>query len=227
MILIGLDDTDNLHSRGTGRLARRIADALSAEYPVIGVTRHQLYKHPSVPCTKKNSAACISLKGPPSDIPDLAEVITSMMVEDFQQGSDPGLCIAAGISEPVIGYGHMVKTSLVRQHQARTLAQEHQLFLRGLGGNEGGVIGALAAVGLAADGSDGRYIRVGRVRELEGLLPISEILQAGVDSVQTLQGEVIEEGWVQAEKLRPARRKDRPVLFVERQADRWLALKVD
>mgnify|MGYP000273024857 CR=1 FL=1 len=57
MLFIGLDDTDNLESRGTGHLARQIAATLSADYSVLGVTRHQLLLDPRVPCTKNNSSA--------------------------------------------------------------------------------------------------------------------------------------------------------------------------
>jgi len=61
MLFIGLDDTDTLESRGTGRLARRIAAALAADYSVLGVTRHQLLVDPRVPCTRNNSSAAIAL----------------------------------------------------------------------------------------------------------------------------------------------------------------------
>jgi len=57
MVLIGMDDTDNLESRGTGSLARQVAAALAADYTLLGVTRHQLLKDPRVPCTKNNSSA--------------------------------------------------------------------------------------------------------------------------------------------------------------------------
>jgi hypothetical protein len=60
-VFIGLDDTDNLESRGTGWLARDIAAELSADYPVVGVTRHQLLVDPRVPYTSHNSSAAITL----------------------------------------------------------------------------------------------------------------------------------------------------------------------
>jgi len=61
MVFIGLDDTDALESRGTGYLARQIAAALATDYPVLGVTRHQLLRDPRVPCTRNNSSAAIAL----------------------------------------------------------------------------------------------------------------------------------------------------------------------
>ena len=61
MIYIGIDDTDNLNSRGTGRLARNIAAALSSDFTVLGVVRHQLLQDPRVPFTSHNSSATILL----------------------------------------------------------------------------------------------------------------------------------------------------------------------
>ena len=63
-IYIGMDDTDNLESRGTGHLARTIAQELAAEYQLLGVTRHQLLVDERVPYTSHNSSAVIELEVP-------------------------------------------------------------------------------------------------------------------------------------------------------------------
>ena len=89
------------------------------------------------------------------------------------------------------------------------------------------MIGALAAIGLAASGDDGRYVQVGSIRDLEGLLPIADVLSAGITSVKTLDSEPVTEGLVLTDKLRPARRGGQAVLFVERQDDHWLPLKLN
>ena len=92
---LSIDDTDSLNSRGTGRLARAIADTLGQEYPVTAVTRHQLFVHESIPYTSHNSCAVIHI-GPTA--PDQAERIFSIarrvMLEDFVEGSDPGIALA-------------------------------------------------------------------------------------------------------------------------------------
>ena len=67
MLIIGLDDTDVLGTRGTGYLARTIAGVLAETYPLLGVTRHQLLVHPQIPCTKNNSCAGILLDAPAAD----------------------------------------------------------------------------------------------------------------------------------------------------------------
>jgi len=228
MIWIGLDDTDNLQSRGTGRLAREIAATLAAEYPVLGVTRHQLLVDPRVPYTSHNSSAAIALDVDGDlNLPALFERLCKMILADFQPGSDPGLCLAAQAPEAITEFGRRAQRELVHQAEARRLAQEQNLLLAGLGGTQDGVIGALAAVGLAACGEDGRYLLVGDIRSLAGLQPVEALLQAGVDAVRTLDGHLVETGWVQADKIRPARRGSRPVQFVDWQEGHWQPLKLD
>lgn len=228
VIFIGMDDTDNLESRGTGSLARQIASTLAAEHYVLGVTRHQLLMDARVPYTKKNSCAAIVLEanGGPQD-EALLEQVSALMLADYQVGSDPGLCLARNVPDAITNFGRRVQRKLVVQGEARALAAAHGLSLVGLGGDEDGVIGALAAVGLAASGDDGRYVLVGRSRELSGMLPVSALLQAGISAVQTLDGQPVTDGLVFADKLRPARRAGRSVAVVEWLGDHWLPLKLD
>ncbi len=228
MLLIGLDDTDNLESRGTGHLAREIAAALAAEYPLLGVTRHQLLVDPRVPCTRNNSCAAIALDVDGDVDPGaLFARVRAWMLEDFQAGSDPGLCVAHAVPAAVTEFGRCAQHELVVQDEARALAAQHGLLLQGLGGDEDGVIGALAAVGLAATGEDGRYVLVGRSRELMGLQPVSALLAAGIATVQTTEGVPVTEGLVQTDRLRPARRGGRPIAVVEWAGEHWLPLKLD
>ena len=228
MYLIGLDDTDNLESRGTGHLAREIATALAADYPLLGVTRHQLLVDDRVPCTRNNSCAAIALDiNGDHDPAILLERVRDLMLADFQPGSDPGLCVAHTVPAAITEFGRRVQKNLVSQDEARALAAAHGIPLVGLGGDEDGVIGALAAVGLAACGEDGRYVLVGHSRELTGLQPVSEIVAAGISAVRTVTGEPVSSGLVLTDKLRPARRTGRPILVVEPAGEHWLPLKLD
>ncbi len=228
MFFIGLDDTDNLESRGTGHLAREIAAALAVDYQVQGVTRHQLLFDSRVPMTKKNSCATIVLNGTGSyDHTALLERVRVLMLSDFHPGSDPGLCVTRIVPTAITAFGRRAQRELVTQAEARELAVKHNISLLGLGGDEDGVIGALAAVGLAAPGADGRYVLVGRSRELTGLQPVSAVLAAGVSAVRTLDGQTVTTGLIQTDKLRPARRGGEPILFVEHNGDHWLPLKLD
>ncbi len=228
MLFIGLDDTDTLESRGTGHLARMIATALAADYPVLGVTRHQLLVDSRVPCTKNNSCAAIGLDVDGDlDPATLMNRVRALMLADFQPGSDPGLCVAREVPAAITEFGRRTQRQLVEQHEARELAAAHGLLLEGLGGDEDGIIGALAAVGLAACGDDGRYVQVGRARELSGLQPVSALLEAGVVAVQTTDGQPVTEGLVLTERLRPARRSGRPIAVVQWTGEHWLPIKLD
>jgi hypothetical protein len=150
-----------------------------------------------------------------------------MMMDDFQVGSDPGLCVSATSSAEIADFGRRAQREIVTQAEARTLAERYGLLLVGLGGDESGVIGALAAVGLAASGEDGRYVLVGRSRELSGLQPVSALLVAGIVAVQTADGQPVAEGLVQTDRLRPARRGERPIAVVEWAGDHWQPLRLD
>jgi len=228
MYYIGLDDTDTLASRGTGHLAREIAAALATDYASFGVTRHQLLVDPRVPCTKNNSCAAIAVEADGTVGPaELLERVGAMMREAFEPGSDPGLCVAASVPMKVTAFGRRAQHQLVTQEEARALAAASGIPLLGLGGDGGGVIGALAAVGLAASGEDGRYVLVGRARELTGLQPVAALLAAGGTAVQTQSGEPVTDGLVQCDRLRPARRGGRPVAVVEWEYDHWMPLKLD
>jgi len=241
IVLIGLDDTDNLESRGTGRLARALAAELERDYTVLGVTRHQLLVDPRVPYTSHNSSAAVALQAPEgTDLPGLFERVKAFMLADFQPGSDPGLCLAAqdagdlppsgapsGIPDEVIAFGRRAQRELVSQDEARALAARCGLLLEGLGGSQDGVIGSLAAVGLAASGQDGRYLLLGRIRELSGLQPVAAVLETGISAVRTQDGAPVEEGLVLADKLRPARRNGLPVQYVAWDKDHWTPLKLN
>jgi tRNA(Ile2) C34 agmatinyltransferase TiaS len=228
MIFIGLDDTDTAESRGTGHLARAIAAELAKDFEIAGVTRHQLLLDPRVPCTRNNSCAAIAIAVNGNlDERTVAERVQALMLADYQPGSDPGLCVARVVPGAVVEFGHRAKSSLVTQEEARSLASVYGLSLAGLGGDEDGVIGALAAVGLAATGEDGRYVLVGRSRELTGLQPVQAILEAGIVAVQTIDGQPVETGLIQTDKLRPARRGGQPIAVVEWDSDHWLPLKLD
>ena len=133
MILIGLDDTDVLESRGTGHLARDIAAQLSASYDLLGVTRHQLLLDPRVPCTKNNSCSAILLDGcQEPDLDELLRQVKTLILADFQVGSDPGLCIATvPMTAAIVDFGRRAQQEIVTQDRARALAEQHQIRLLG------------------------------------------------------------------------------------------------
>src|SRR5205823_2316635 len=62
-LLVGVDDTDNLVSSGTGQLVQRLVARLQGLEvgTVLGATRHQLLVDPRIPYTSHNSSACIAM----------------------------------------------------------------------------------------------------------------------------------------------------------------------
>ena len=224
-LYLGIDDTDTLESRGTGRLARMIAAELTRSYVVTGVTRHQLYVHPSIPYTSHNSSAVIHIRD--ADNGAGAEVFATakeLMLADFIEGSDPGICVAADreVGSDLCRFGFSAKESVVTQEQARSLARQAGILLEGLGGTEDGVIGALAGIGLAASGNDGRFVMKGTTRSLRGSQTVAAILAAGVDRVMIPDGTAVGEGVVVLRKFpKPAFIGGEAVLVVEADGDTY------
>jgi len=158
---------------------------------------------------------------------NLFDRVRSIMENDFQIGSDPGLCITDHVPEEVIAFGKKVKSEFVYQVEALNLAKKHNIRLAGLGGTCDGIIGSLAAVGLSASGEDGRYVQVGKLRELSGEQSFEVLRKAGIAEIRTMDGKIVTSGETIADKLRPARRQKKPILFVQMINDQWEAIKLD
>lgn len=231
-IYVGVDDTDNLESRGTGRLARGIAQDLSQKYGIYGVTRHQLFVHPDIPYTSHNSAAVIHVEAPEgTDTFPIFSRVRELMLADFVPGSDPGLCVAqaSNITQDMVSFGRSAKSVIVTQQQARTIAKDAGALCVGLGGTEGGVIGAVAGIGLASTGNDGRFLMKGRARDLKGSISrLSDVIASGIDRVETTDGRILSGGEVDlGRSANPSFVTGKAVLYVEVQDGRYVALKRD
>lgn len=221
MIYVCVDDTDNLNSRGTGRLARAIAAKLSEKYPLAGVTRHQLYVHPDIPFTSHNSCAVIHLDTDDKDgMDDIFQIAKKEIYDDFIEGSDPGLSVAheSQIKPSLIAYAKDAKDTVLTQEKARTLAKNLNIRLEGLGGTEDGVIGSMAGLGLAYAGNDGRFLLKDNIRDLLGPQPVEKLIDAGIDAVYTLDGRVVTEGLVlnaEGKSVKPCPVNGQCILFVD------------
>ncbi len=198
-VLVGIDDTDNLTSPGTGWLAQRLQRELASQNlgEPLGVTRHQLLLDPRVPYTSHNSSACLALATPGAPNLDAIEGCAAQFLRDHAaEGSDPGLAITptdvAQIDRGALGdFGSAVKREIIEQTAARTLAAQHGVRLSGHGGTEDGVIGALAAVGLHLHGSDGFFVWMPGIRDLRpGWCSYQHLMQTvPVDDARTLDGD--------------------------------------
>lgn len=223
MIYVGIDDTDVAGSRGTNQLARLLVSALAADFRCRRIVRHQLLEDPRVPCTTKNGSASITLEPlGPGTLDNLAARLRQEMLSWFVDGSDPGLCVTSSVPPAVIEFGRRCKCEFVLQEEAHEIAGRHEILLEGLGGTRDGVIGALAAVGLAAMADDGRVVQLADwPDDVSGVKPIDFLLQRGVTVRFHENGNRIDHGLVDVGKrLRPNRRNGETVLFVEQPKNR-------
>ena len=222
--LIGIDDTDNLESRGTGFRARMLGEALAERglARVSAITRHQLLVAPEIPYTSHNSSACLSAEA--ADRAAVIAVCRAFLVAESAAGSDAGLCVAAwdAVDAQAQAFGQRAKVEIVTQAEALARAAGAGVFLEGLTGTHGGVIGALAAVGLRVGGDDGRFLWLPGLRELGGTCTVGELFERGhIDEVQDEAGVALPSStrvdvgaWV-----RPVLRAGKAVLLVEEVAD--------
>ena len=94
-LLIGIDDTDNLESRGTGYRARQLGQRLAGgDSRVRGISRHQLLVDDRIPYTSHNSAACLELETVSARLDSIAELAREFLQRESAAGSDAGLCVA-------------------------------------------------------------------------------------------------------------------------------------
>jgi len=226
-LLIGIDDTDDLDSRGTGYLAQvllaRLRD-LGLGGPV-GATRHQLLVDPRIPYTSHNTSACIAWRT--ATVGDEAAVIAEagrFLETVTAPGADPGLAVvarprlASAHSEALTAYGLRAKVDVLAREEAVELAARAGVHLSGHGGTQDGIVGALAAVGLHLSGDDGLFLWMEGIRGLFGSRTTSELLSlVPIDGIRDQAGarpgpdDVIElGGWV-----RPILEGGRAVLLVE------------
>ncbi len=236
MIIVGIDDTDVVGTRGTNQLARAILHRLGPRAHGAVICRHQLLDDPRVPYTSKNGSASIQLPAlSPADISSVTGEIRGVMRAWFVPGSDPGVCIASTVPENVRAFGRLCQADVVTKTSAHAVAREARLHLEGLGGSEHGVIGALAAVGLVATGDDGRVVHLASWPYPDsfcGARQAADIRARGIDRIECREtGAAILDGLVDVGKhLRPNLRGGRIVLFVEATGDDqtppWRAIKL-
>lgn len=222
-VLASIDDTDNHESRGTGfrarQLARMLADDGLAE--MRGISRHQLYVHPDIPYTSHNSSLCLDMIWKGGALSELANITRQYLADASAPGSDAGFCISAfaDVPDEVVAFGRRAKEVVLRQAEARELARRHGIILEGVTGDEGGVIGSLAAVGLRKGAHDGRFVWVEGVRDLKGISTAHFLrTSTGIDILQPADGtSVPDEARILVDPWpRPVLLHDKAVLLIEK-----------
>ena len=230
--LIGIDDTDNHESPGTGQLSRRLAAELGRRgIRSLGITRHQFLLDDRIPYSSHNSGACLAVTCDPSA--EELNIAASLIREWSAPGSDPGICIAATGAVPpaVIEWGWRATREVLTISEALAAARDAGLRLEMLGGTGQGVIGALGSVGLRADGNEGRFLDLAGLRSLGERVRIEELDALGVRVEHSSAGKRTEAGggngvYFTAGWVRPRLQGGRAVWPVEwsDEHDAWIGI---
>jgi hypothetical protein len=225
-ILVCIDDTDSLESKGTGAHALDISQRILQRgwgYPKF-ISRHQLYVHEDIPYTSHNSAMCFEVDNVEGeDLAGIKDLCMDYLERESADGSDPGLCIVeldklTG-GEGLMQFGKKAKQAVLTKKEAYETAERLCVHLSEHGGTGGGVIGALAGAGLRLGGNDGRIkgkYFVGRQGEV---LAAEEILQGtNIDEIREENGEALQgqERVMLGEKVKAVLMEGKVVLLVER-----------
>jgi hypothetical protein len=224
--LVAIDDTDNLESRGTGFRSRQLCDAIGASEigRGLGVTRHQLLVDPRIPYTSHNSAACLEVEAPDGAAAELFALGRDFLLRESAPGSDAGLAVigAGAVPAAVREFGMRAKQEVLTREEAEEVAAAAGILRDGLTGTGGGVIGAVAAVGLRAAGNDGRYLWLPGLRELGGVHTVAELrAKASIAEVRDLRDAAVSDAELVdvGDWPRPILLEGRAVLLVEEAED--------
>jgi hypothetical protein len=221
-ILVSIDDTDNIESRGTGEIAEFLAAGIIANgWGQCGpVTRHQLLIHPDIPYTSHNSSMCFTAEITEDMLNTVTNYCGSTLAGESTPDSDPGLCVLVPerLQQPeaIINYGYRTKTTVITKQEAYETAAAHDVHLSEHGGTGQGIIGALAGAGLRLGGNDGRFKGKFRIPSRDGMATVKEICSSGIDVVQTMERQVLceSEAVYVGEWVKPVLMDEKTVLLV-------------
>lgn len=224
-VLVCIDDTDNLESKGTGAISNEIRQMIENNNwgECSFITRHQLFLHDDIPYTSHNSSMCFEANIYKEHFEKFVENATIYLRNESADGSDPGICVAVVDKivdkDSLIEFGLRAKRSILTKEEAYELADGMGLYLSEQGGTGEGIIGALAGIGLRLSKDDGEL--KGGIPELnkEKEYKVSEILKLkNIDKVSSIDmrdlsdNEVIKIVW----KAKPILNKGELVLFVKK-----------
>ncbi|HRZ43525.1 MAG TPA: hypothetical protein P5228_12570 [Bacteroidales bacterium] len=237
-LFIGIDDTDNLETRGTGFRAREMAGLMAADErtSILGITRHQHFVHPDIPYTSHNGSACVVADT--NDPARIWEVCSVYLKSHAAEGSDVGLALALPeqISPELIRWAYATKKQVVTMEQAYSLSHDTGIRLEGFTGNRQGIIGAIASVALRYNGNDGRFIATAgnfHLRDLApGTYPAAWLLNTlKADIITDLSGNPVDRSGqiVAGQYLRPVLINGKCTILVTQtsQANVWTAAPKD
>ena len=221
ILLLGIDDTDDDTSRGTGYQARRLGHAIQENGlgELRGVTRHQLLVDSRIDYTSRNSSACLILETTEDLIPALIDLARSELGAHCAPVSKVGICLSesSAVDTEIRGFGRAAKHEVLFADAARSLGKAREIHIESIKGSGEGVIGALAAVGLHASGDDGRFVWLPKLRDLDGRYTVAGLTDLLDVQVETISGDALPpSAEIEAlEWMRPILRGGRAILLAE------------
>jgi hypothetical protein len=229
VILIGIDDTDNPTSRGTGHLARQLyRECENRGMQPLGITRHQFLLDPAIPYTSHNSGACIAVAT--DNGTEAADFAFDFVAQHSAEGSDPGVCIARmdAVTPDMMKFAYTATSKVLKIEDAFNVVRAVPVKLRGLGGTCQGIIGAAASVGLRAEGNEGRFIDLPGLRELSGQVDskVFEKLGIAIKHINGNRHPMPGDKYDTLEWVRPRIVNGKPLLVVEwsEQNNAWIPI---
>jgi hypothetical protein len=223
ILLLGIDDTDDASSRGTGHQARRLGKTLHKEgiAEVRAVTRHQLLVDSRIDYTSRNSSACLVLESTQNDLTSLLDFARMTLKSSCAPGSNVGISLAEPtvVDGEIQDFGRTAKLEVLSVDPAQALADQKAIHLEGINGNGEGVIGARAAIGLHASGDDGRFIWLPKLRELDGIYTVDELTNLIGVEIKTAAGDTLPPtaSIGASDWMRPIMRDGRAILLAEQE----------
>lgn len=178
---LGIDDTDGPGSWNTSLLALQLGLHIEKMTParLIDISCHQLIQRPSVQSTTYNIACCLVLEAEPISFRDIDLVTREFMRRECAPKSNPGFALSPFVPfDPrIVRWGIAAKYDRVDRSDAISLGKRCMISIAGFCGNGAGVIGALAAVGLRFQGSDGWLSWMPALHSLQGTMTPLELEQ--------------------------------------------------
>ena len=233
--VIGVDDTDDPESGGTGPLVRALAVRVEDEGfgSSLGVTRHRLLESAKIASTGRNSALALTVETE-RGFDEMEDYAVAFVREFAERGADPGVAVLSRHSDMphILAFGRRSQQEVMKLPDAELFASEGNVRLRALGAKQRGTIGALAAAGLRAGGGDGHYIALRGLEDVRGRVTAGQIRTATAIAkvLDEASGEELDrdDGVDAGEGLWPRLVGGEPVLLTVRsEDDRKLWLPVD
>jgi len=157
-----------------------------------------------------------------TNIKKISDIVISAVKELRVPESNTGVVLLNGqVSRKAIELAMRIKKFKIEKSEVLEIAENEGIQLFEIGGNGQGIIGAFAAAVLASTGNDGRYLDIGGIRNLKGIMRASDLLSSkGVDQIKSIDNNIVDPNeLILVEKVRPKRENFKAILYVRKRAD--------